>query len=151
MNLKFTVKLRHQLQQINYKCQINRQILRDYQKKYKELHPEKFHFSLEYYKNNWQENKKKINEKRLKNKILIINHYTNGKNYCSCCGESIISMLTVDHINNDGNLQREKLGTGHQFYYWLIRNNFPKGYQILCFNCNYGRFINNGICPHKTP
>lgn len=134
---------------IIFKSKQNPQILFEYQKKYKKLHPEKFLHSLDYYKKNWEKNKKKINEKRLKNKILIINHYTNGKNCCSCCGESNIIMLNVDHIYDNGNLQRKKLGTGHQFYYWLIRNNFPKGFQILCFNCNYGRFMNNGICPHK--
>ena len=30
------------------------------------------------------------------------------------------------------------------FYYWLIRNNFPEGYQILCANCNiFKRFHPN--------
>ena len=37
-----------------------------------------------------------------------------------------------------------------KFYLWLKRNNFPPGYQVLCWNCNCGRSINNGICPHKT-
>lgn len=26
--------------------------------------------------------------------------------------------------------------------------NYPEGYQVLCYNCNCGKSINNGICPH---
>ena len=149
MNLKLTVKLRQQLQQINHKCQINRQVLIDYQKKYRKFHPEKFLKSLYYYKKQWQKNKKKINEKRLKNKILIINHYTNGKNCCSCCGESVISMLTVDHINNDGNSHRKKIGNNTNLYKEIIYLKFPNSYQLLCWNCNMGKYLNNGTCPHQ--
>jgi hypothetical protein len=31
----------------------------------------------------------------------------------------------------------------------FYKNNFPRGYRILCYNCNCGRALNNGICPHK--
>ena len=34
-------------------------------------------------------------------------------------------------------------------YSWLIRNNYPEGFQVLCYNCNLGKAHNNGICPHK--
>ena len=81
-------------------------------------------------------------------KQAILNHYGNN---CNCCGEQNSKFLTVDHINGGGCKHRKKLGlaAGNDFYNWLIKNNFPSGYQILCFNCNCGKSINGGICPHK--
>ena len=38
---------------------------------------------------------------------------------------------------------------GEKITTWLYRNNFPKGFQTLCFNCNWGKHINDGICPHQ--
>ncbi len=36
----------------------------------------------------------------------------------------------------------------HPLNQWLITNNFPKGFQILCWNCNYAKGV-FGECPHK--
>ncbi len=74
---------------------------------------------------------------------------------CVCCGETEKLFLTIDHINNDGANHRRKIGgkrtmAGLPFYMWLIRNNFPEGLQVLCMNCQHGKRMNNGICPHKT-
>lgn len=71
---------------------------------------------------------------------------------CSCCGETHMEFLSMDHINNDGADHREALtgsrNNGSTLYGWLIRNNFPAGFRVLCFNCNFalGHF---GYCPHK--
>lgn len=109
--------------------------------------------SLKYY----YKNKLSVSEK---NKIWrlgliskIISHYSKGKNCCNCCGETTREFLTVDHINNDGAIQRKAKGFvwgGHQNYRFIIRNNYPPGYQILCYNCNCGRSRRiDKICPHK--
>lgn len=37
------------------------------------------------------------------------------------------------------------------FLQWLKDNKYPKGFQVLCTNCNTGRHRNGGICPHKDP
>jgi hypothetical protein len=42
----------------------------------------------------------------------------------------------MDHINNDGAEQRRKLGQLN-LVHWVIKNNFPDGFQILCRNCNW--------------
>lgn len=65
---------------------------------------------------------------------------------CKCCGEENPSFLTADHINRDGNVERKR-GRGVK-YKDLIRS-FRKDIQILCFNCNCGRELHDGICPHK--
>lgn len=69
---------------------------------------------------------------------------------CSCCGESEESFLSIDHIENNGNVLRKTLkqGSGHALYFWLVKNNYPKEYQVLCMNCQFGK-AKFGVCPHK--
>jgi hypothetical protein len=83
---------------------------------------------------------------KLKTEVIL--HY-GGK--CTCCGEATLGFLTIDHVNNDGNKQRHTTHPwgGRRFYMWLRKNNYPAGYQVQCFNCNLGRSINGGICPHE--
>ncbi len=85
------------------------------------------------------------NERNLNLKLQVINHYGSR---CSCCDESNIDLLVMDHVNGGGTKQVEELGGHHNFYRWLVRNNFPPGYQVLCWNCNDGREVSGGICPH---
>ena len=87
-------------------------------------------------------------------KKIVIEHYSNGKNCCACCGETQIEFLTIDHINNDGKQHRKNIGIpggGPRFYRWLIKNNFPDNpqLQILCYNCNLAKG-HLGYCPHKV-
>ncbi len=85
-------------------------------------------------------NKKRWDE--LKEKVY--SHY--GK-LCACCGETEMSFLTIDHINDDGAIHRQ--GAGKDLYRWLIKNSYPEQFQTLCRNCNFGKYINDGTCPHK--
>jgi hypothetical protein len=107
--------------------------------------------------NNWRLNHKdKIAKARhdyrrkhdAENKAKIYEVYGNK---CACCGETNPGFFTVDHVNSDGHLERKKgyYTSGSQFYEWLVKRNFPKEYQVLCYNCNLGRARNNGICPHR--
>ena len=91
------------------------------------------------------------NDQRLKN--LCYEAY--GGHRCACCGETEQMFLTIDHMNNDGAEHRRqvvglKRGGGKKIYSWLIANNFPSGFQILCMNCNWGKARNGGVCPHKA-
>mgnify|MGYP000712282206 CR=1 FL=1 len=77
----------------------------------------------------------------------VFSHF-GGK--CSCCGETEVLFLSIDHVNNDGNVRRQEKGNSYRrLYSWLIKNNFPAGYQLLCTNCNHGKHRNGGICPHQ--
>ena len=71
-------------------------------------------------------------------------------NKCACCGETNWFFLTIDHVNNDGAEHRKTVKPGTQFYIWLKKNNFPPEFRILCWNCNCGRRMNGGICPHQN-
>lgn len=68
--------------------------------------------------------------------------------YCKCCGESEPQFLSVDHINNDGFLDRRAKLSGASFYKKIIAEGMPSYYQILCMNCNFGKKVNGGVCPH---
>jgi len=91
--------------------------------------------------------KEKAKERRMLLKKTVFDHYGNK---CACCGESIKDFLSVDHVYNDGAEHRKEVGSGSKLYKWLIDNDFPDGFQLLCRNCNWGKHVNNGICPHKA-
>lgn len=68
---------------------------------------------------------------------------------CSCCGETDPRFLTLDHVQDDGNTHRETLKE-HQIMRQAKSAGWPRErYTCLCFNCNSGRSINGGVCPHK--
>ena len=65
---------------------------------------------------------------------------------CVCCGENIgIEILTIDHIKGR---KKGDNRTGEQLYRYLKKNDFPEGYQVLCFNCNAAKGV-FGVCPHQ--
>ena len=84
---------------------------------------------------------------KMRNKVF--DHY--GR-LCRCCGEKNIEFLTIDHVNNDGYKFKTRNGKrigGIGMHLKIIKDGFPKIYQVLCMNCNWGRRF-NGICPHKV-
>ena len=118
-------------------CNQCKECHKEYSKNNKDKISEK---KKEYYKNNKKkciENSKKYNKKYRK---VVINHYTKGKNTCMWyegCDITDPDMLAIDHINNDGAEHRRKVGgSGNIVVKWLIKNNFPLGFQILCCNHN---------------
>lgn len=56
---------------------------------------------------------------------------------CLFCGEDDVRFLCFDHINNDGNEQRRKIGRNQAMLKHLQKNNWPNDVvQVLCHNCN---------------
>lgn len=101
--------------------------------------------------NNWRKNNPdKVRQQwirqRKKLKLLVLSQYSGGSPTCVRCGITDIDVLCIDHINNNGNVQRAKdnTGLGQNFYKWLKRNNYPEGYQVLCWNCNIKKRITEG-------
>jgi len=149
---------------------------REYMKKYREKHPDKRKRWQDPKQKAWM---KKYREKH-REKLLILNkkwnfenrveqsikkkkiynryrmdiliHYSNGVPQCACCGELEYEFLTIDHIAGGGRKHTTTIRMrGNNFYRYLILNNFPDGYQILCMNCNHaiGRQNSDGVCPHQ--
>ena len=104
-----------------------------------------------HYKNNIQKYRDAHKRWREGIRRKVIDFYSKGSMSCECCGESIYEFLTIDHINNDGTKERKVAGGGgHHNYRTIIKKGFPKGYRVLCYNCNCARAKNKeGICPHK--
>lgn len=82
---------------------------------------------------------------RIKLKETVIAGY-GGK--CTCCGETEIAFLTLEHLNGDGARHRKECGSSHGTYRDVIDRGFPKEYTILCMNCNYAE-RKGDKCPHK--
>ncbi len=77
-------------------------------------------------------------------KMRVFNAYGGAK--CRCCGETHTEFLSIDHIDRES--IDKNFRSGRKLYHWLARNNYPKGFQVLCINCNFaeGHF---GYCPHN--
>jgi len=80
-------------------------------------------------------------------RITCLKYYSKNKLKCECCGENHIEFLTIDHIHGGGNKHSKRI-KNNSLYQWLINNNFPKGFRVLCYNCNCS-LGHNGYCPHK--
>ena len=84
-----------------------------------------------------------VRGKKAKEKLKLetFTEYCDDGVRCKSCGKSDIEILTVDHIDGNGAEHRREIGLagmgGYNFYRWLKKNNYPDGFQILCFNCNF--------------
>jgi len=96
----------------------------------------------EWAKRNKDRKKEIHNKSYYKIKKEVIEKY-GGK--CVCCGENKSEFMTFDHKYDDGKEWRKKVKTNS--IYWIKKNNFPKDFQLLCYNCNYSKG-NAGYCPH---
>jgi len=110
----------------------------EYNKQYLESHPEKAE--------QFRESRKRRREVI---KTAVFQYYGGDPPKCACCGESHLGFLCIDHIDGGGNKHRRKLGKKtHSFWLWLMEQNFPDGYRVLCHNCNFaiGAY---GHCCHE--
>ncbi len=76
----------------------------------------------------------------------VLAHYSTDPPRCECCRETHLEFLSIDHINGGGRAQRQTIKV--RWWEWLKKNGYPKGFRVLCHNCNmaYGIY---GRCPHK--
>jgi hypothetical protein len=69
---------------------------------------------------------------------------------CNCCRIRIRQFLTLDHLLNDGRLERKKIRTSQVLYKRILDGRAPKErYQLLCYNCNLAK-AHYGSCPHQV-
>lgn len=87
---------------------------------------------------------------KLRNKLYLAELRRAALTYygliCACCGESEYDFLTMDHI--DGRDKANRTMSGLKLYRWLRANNYPTGFQTLCYNCNCVKG-HHGVCPHE--
>ena len=83
---------------------------------------------------------------RKEQRWLVLIHYGGNPPKCACCDETRYEFLTIDHINGGGKQHLKKIGW--HIARWLIKNNYPSGFRVLCLNCNFA-FGHYGYCPHS--
>jgi hypothetical protein len=77
-------------------------------------------------------------------KRIVLAHYGTT---CKCCGlEKAPEFLQVDHVDGGGRQHLKEIGQS-RLYAWLIQNNFPTGFQVLCAECNFA-WGHSDCCPH---
>lgn len=113
-----------------------------------------------YYGPMYVENKQKTNAsgkvRRERIKAIVFAKYSGPEGIrCACCGETELVFLTLDHVNNDGAQFRKnqfgrRTAAGFTTYSWLLKHGCPGGFQVLCANCQHGKRMNNGVCPHSV-
>lgn len=82
-------------------------------------------------------------------RLEVLIYYSFNIPKCECCEENRLEFLSIDHIDGGGAKHRKEDPSSIKIYAWLKRNKFPKGFRVLCMNCNFahGRY---GYCPHKS-
>ncbi len=110
------------------------------------------------------ENKAKAKKSKDESRLKILQTYSkrlSNSNIpcCKCCGENFhVDFLAVDHIAGKKQMDSEpelvKLGYSSKLHpdslqIWIIKNDFPPYFQILCHNCNTAKGLkdNNNQCP----
>ena len=86
---------------------------------------------------------KERTKRRWKERRSVVIKAYGGK--CVCCGETELDFLCIDHINGGGAKHKKEVGN---LYSWLRKEEYPAGFQVLCWNCNHGKYT-NGFCPHQ--
>jgi hypothetical protein len=132
------------------RCAHSKEYRTENREKVLEKSTEHYHSNKEYYK---QRNRESYLRNRLRRSIesqqqrafikeTIMKHYSNGDIKCVECDINDIDMLTLDHINNNGAEHKREIGShrkdckGIGMYGWIVKNDFPKGFQVLCWNHN---------------
>lgn len=110
---------------------------RERRRKYKKSHPEKIKAD----KRKWwwkhrEERLIKSKEWYKKTRLEALQAYGGLSPRCAWCGENKLEFLTFHHKDDNGKEHRKEIGGSAKLPYWLKKNNYPKGIEILCWNCN---------------
>lgn len=99
---------------------------------------------------------KRLRQERLhrkQNKEKVLGYYSKFLTpMCAICMFDDIRALSLDHVDNTGAEHRRKIGrSSNRLYVWIIKNNYPSNFQVLCFNCQmikrYGAdgYVNDSV------
>ncbi len=81
-----------------------------------------------------------IRERRLF--VSTLTGYTKDRLQTGC--------LTLDHIDSKGALHRRELKiSGGTLHSWIKLHDFPKGFQVLCMNCQFVKKIEKKEDPYS--
>lgn len=144
--------------------------IKEYHKKWRKRNREKINkIATNYYRKNVEKMRKKgreyysKNKERLKplhakrkreyykkNREEVIKHYAGNNLKCQNCGfNGGMDFLVIDHVNGGGRKERNKIGYNIMIKR-IIKNNFPKEYNVICANCNNYKRINGKLPKGKS-
>lgn len=86
-------------------------------------------------------------ERRASLRETVFSHY-GGR--CACCGLSVSSLLTVDHVVAIGGAAAGTRPGTHAVYRSVINSGFSDEYQVLCQGCNSAKGGHRTACPHRV-
>ena len=99
------------------------------------------------------ENSSEIEQRRRDLTLEVYSHYSkviskSDVPVCACvgCGEKHIEFLTLDHINGRKSMNHDPSLKAEKLCRRLKRDSYPKGIQVLCWNCNSAK-SNKPFCP----
>lgn len=104
----------------------------EYMRNYRKTHPEKRYP---------ERHRVRTQQLQQEQKMKVLTYYSDGEPKCAHCSIKDIDVLTLDHINGGGR-QHRKVTNPHT-YRWVLKGNFPEGFQVLCFNCNWKKWMNS--------
>tara|TARA_B110001454_G_scaffold202092_1_gene208954 strand:- start:243 stop:761 length:519 start_codon:yes stop_codon:yes gene_type:complete len=125
----------------------------EYNKQYQTSHIDE----IVKHRNNPKTKRKKSlyeHEKTIREKLDIMKIYSKRLSKsdipcCNCCGENSHHIaLTIDHIHGKEKFGHTGRDVGKRLIKYLIREKYPSGFQVLCWNCNLSK-ANLGKCFHK--
>lgn len=108
--------------------------LRAYDKRYR----------IEYYQKFGDRLNERAKDYARSRRLRCLIHYGGDQPQCACCAETRFEFLAIDHIAGGGTQQRKQV---RNIVPWIIRNDFPAGFRVLCHNCNQAIGF-YGACPH---
>ena len=93
--------------------------------------------------------------RRARNRDVFLKMYGGA---CACCGIDRPVFLALDHVQNNGyldrrggNLERTQKRNNSPVYARAVAEYRPDLYQILCHNCNYAKHAeDNHTCREET-
>jgi hypothetical protein len=86
--------------------------------------------------------------RRKQQRLRVLKYYSNSETpECACCKENIIEFLVIDHKDGGGNAHRREIGH-ENLVAFILKNNFPPVFRVLCQNCN-SCIATYGGCAHK--
>lgn len=82
-------------------------------------------------------------------RMRILSHYGGTPPRCACCGETRYEFMAIDHVNGGGSKHSKSISSNREgLYRWIVNNNFPPMFRVLCHNCNMAIGF-YGECPHQ--
>jgi len=136
----------------------NREEIRIYERLYQRGYYKKNSEKIRARKTRERQNREVLYQARARRyhrwKIAALKMYGGENPKCKWCGMDKYECLQIDHIKDDGFIDRKiakkEIGGGENFYRWLLSKPYqPDRYQVLCANCNVIKRLRGHISYQK--